>query len=154
MEREAEAITWRTLAGFSALAVLIGIVAAPVALWIGGAGRVIVIRLAVALFCAVVCARLVRGLRARANIGEPSDLDRASVPRAEPAVLDPLLRRVLADLPIGWRWRPVPARLRERLRQVSLLRTGHIAAPLMVREGQRLTWRDAERAIAAIERGP
>ena len=52
MEPNPERITWLTFIGWLVLALVIAMFAAPIALWVGAAGRPTVIRIAVAIFCA------------------------------------------------------------------------------------------------------
>jgi hypothetical protein len=152
MDPQSERITWKTLVGFLFLAAFIAMVAAPIVLWVGGQGRPIVIRLAVAGFCAVVLGRLARVLREDAGIGQGSAAERALEPHPVPAYLDPLLARLAQELRIGLRWHEVPKSIQERLRQMSIARTGQVPPELEPGLGQRVMWQDVERVVDAMER--
>ncbi len=148
MDPRAERITWRTVIGFLVLAMFIGLVATPIAIWFGGSGRAIVIRLAVALFVVLVLVRLLSALRASAGIGEVSQADWALQPRQPAVQLDPVLLRLGGEFRTGLRRHIVPAALQERLRHLSRRRTGEVLPELMT---SWLTWHDVERAIDRLE---
>ena len=93
-----EPITWRTLVGFLVLAVVIGMFATPIALWVGPAGRPIVVRLASSVFCAAVVYRLAVVMRAAAMIGQMSAADVALQPYDATVRVDPLLTRLANEL--------------------------------------------------------
>ena len=151
MDPRAERITWRTVFGFLVLAMFIGLVAAPIAIWFGGSGRTIVIRLAVALFVALVLYRLLSALREWVGIGEVSQVDLA-VQHREPAVrLDPLLFRLAGEFRTGLRWHIVPAALQERLRHLSRQTTGDVLPELVAPPDHWLTWHNVERALDRLE---
>jgi len=151
MDPQPERITWRTVLGFLVLATFIGLVAAPIAIWFGGSGRTIVIRLAVTLFVVLVLYRLLSALRDRAGIGEVSQGDLAMRPRQPPVKLDPLLLRLAGEFRTGLRGHIVPAALQERLRHLSRQRTEDVLPELVPQTDRRLTWHDVERAIDRLE---
>ena len=76
MEPNPERITWLTFIGWLVLALVVAMFAAPIALWVGAAGRTTVIRIAVAIFCACIVQRLLLLIRHAAAIDE--------VPQADP----------------------------------------------------------------------
>ena len=151
MDPRHERMTWRTVFGFLVLAMFIGLVATPIAIWFGGSGRTIVIRLAGALFIVFVFYRLLSELRDWAGIGEVSQADLAVQPREPPVKLDPTLLRLAGEFRTGLRGHIVPAALQERLRHLSRQRTGDVVPELVPQTHHRLTWHDVERAIDRLE---
>jgi len=151
MDPRVERITWRTVFGFLVLAMFIGLVASPIAIWFGGSGRTIVIRLAVALFVALVLYRLLSALRDWAGLGEGSPADLAVRPREPPVRLDPLLFRIAGEFRTGLRWHVVPTALQERLRHLSRQETGDVLPELVPQTDHRLTWHNVERALDRLE---
>lgn len=147
MDDNPECITWRTLAGFLVLGAVIGVLAAPIAAMVESGHRPLVIRLAVALFAAIVCCRLIVAIREAAMIGQMSSADVALQPRAAPAQVDPLLARLTAEARAGFGQRFIPPSLSERLRRIGERRS--VVAPAA--PTARLTWHDAEQMIDAIE---
>ena len=152
MDPRVEPITWRTVSGFLVLAMLIGVVAAPIAIWFGGSGQAIIVRLAVALFSACVLYRLVVVVREAAGIGETTRMEQALEPQELAVKLDPLLLRLAGESRTGLRWNVVPAALQDRLRQLSRQMTGEPLPELMPRAGRRLTWSEVGRVIDHLER--
>jgi hypothetical protein len=151
MDPRVERITWRTVFGFLVLAIFIGLMVAPIAIWFGGSGRTIVIRLAVALLVALVLYRLISSLREWAGIGEVSQADLAVQPR-EPAVrLDPLLFRLAGEFRTGLRWHIVPTAVQKRLRHLSRQGTGDVLLELVAPPDHWLTWHNVERALDRLE---
>lgn len=149
---EGERITWKTLLGFLVLAAVIGMTTWPVAIWTGGENRALVTRLAAALFVACVLSRLARVVRADAGIGMTSAADRETAPEQPAIRIDPVLQRLAAELRPGLRWHAVPASVLERLRRLSLRRTGRVPEALEPRPGRRFTWREVARLVASLER--
>ena len=145
-----EPITWRTLVGFLVLAVVIGMFATPIALWVGPAGRPIVVRLAASVFCAAVVYRLVVAVRAAAMIGQMSAADVALQPYDATVRVDPLLTRLANELRTNLRWRVVTPDLWTRLQQLCRQRGAAVPLELQQQPEQR-TWQDVERMIQFLE---
>ena len=145
-----EPITWRTLVGFLVLAVVIGMFATPIALWVGPAGRSIVVRLAASVFCAAVVYRLAVVMRAAAMIGQMSAADVALQPYDATVRVDPLLTRLANELRTNLRWRVVTPDLWTRLQQLCRQRGAAVPLELQQQPEQR-TWQDVERMIQFLE---
>lgn len=152
MESRPERITWWTLVGFLVLAVLIGIVATPIALWAGGERQLIVVRVAAALFLAFVLYRLVVVLRVECGIDQASPADLAIEPRRIAVKADPVLLRLAQETRTGLRRHMVPMPLQERLRRLSLQRGRELPGVLRPEADRRFTWQDADRVIDFLER--
>jgi hypothetical protein len=150
MERNPEPITWRTIAGFLVFAIVIGIIATPIAVWVGRTGQPVVARLAAAVFCAVVAYRLVIVVRGVAMVGQMSAADVALQPYDATARVDPLLTRLADELRMNLRWRVVTPALWMRLEQLCRQRGETVPLELQQHPGHR-TWQDVERMIQFLE---
>jgi hypothetical protein len=150
MEHGTEPITWRTMVGFLALAVVIGMFATPIALWVGPSGQPVVARFAAAVFCAVVAYRLVVVVRGAAMIGQMSAADVALQPYDATVRVDPLLVLLANELRTNLRWRVVTPALWTRLQQ--LCRQRGAAVPVELQQQPRHpTWQDVERVLRFLE---
>ncbi|MDA8050174.1 MAG: hypothetical protein M0002_09240 [Rhodospirillales bacterium] len=98
MEPGAERITLGTLLGWIVLALLIGAIATPLALWVGPEHHVVVVRLAGALFTAAVLYRLATAVRAVIESKTPSPAEAALRRSPPPAIADPTLLRLGTDI--------------------------------------------------------
>jgi len=152
MQPNPERITWLTFVGWLVLALVIAMFAAPIALWVGASGQPIVIRIAVAIFCACIVQRLLLMIRHAAAIDEASQADGATRPPVGSVTTDPLLTELARDLRWGG-WYRVPPALWTRLQ--GICRDSGIVLPpaLMPRSGRRPTWAEAERMMRFIGDG-
>jgi hypothetical protein len=151
MNSDPDRITWQTAAGFLALAMLISLLAVPLALWLGGAGRLIVVRLATALFCAAVLFRLIGIVRSRTGLDKPSA--RETMPqRIVVEEADPLLIRIVSEAHAGMARNKVPTALRDRLAGIIARRCGTPPSDLPSLPTQRLSWKDAEALLSKLEK--
>ena len=144
MTPNTERITWRTLVGLLVLAVLLAAVAAPIAVWGDAASRLLVIRLAAALFCAIALFRLVVAIRQEAGIEQISAAEMAKRPRQETAQADPLLAGLAAELRRGIVPRPIGSAVHQRLQRLGDRRGIAVPAEL---PGPG----DVERAVSCLE---
>lgn len=151
MEPDADALTWRTVAGFFLAAALLAVVAAPVALWVGPVHRALVLRVAGAVLAAGTLSRLVSALRNAVRLDMPSEVARVLDRPLLPAIPDPGFSRLANEL------RGLPSRghateplLWTRLRATATKRD--IAEPeVAARPGRRIGKADLDRLITAIE---
>ena len=150
MEHSSEAITWRTTIGFLMLGVVIGTFATPIALWVGPPGQPVVARLATAVFCAVVAYRLVVVVRGAARIGQMSSAEVALRPYDATVQADPLLTRLVNELPTNLCWRVVTPAAWMRLEQLCRQRAVAVPVELQQRLGHR-AWQNVERVIQFLE---
>ena len=150
MGHSPESITWRTMVGFLVLAVVIGMFATPIAIWVGPTGQPVVARLAAAVFCAVVLYRLVVVVREAAMIGQLSSAEVALQPYDATVQADPLLTRLVYELRTNLRWRVVTPALWMRLEQLCRQRGVAVPVELQQQPGYR-TWQDVERMIEFLE---
>jgi hypothetical protein len=147
MERTPEAVTGKTLAGFIVLAMVLGLFAAPIALWVGPSGQPTVLRITVALFCAVVAHRLICVIKEAALVGQQTSLDIAERPHFPSVQVDPLLAKLAKEMRPGIGLRIVTPALWERVQQLCLER-GVSAAD---KPASRRDWQDIERIIQQLE---
>jgi hypothetical protein len=152
MQPNPERITWLTCIGWLVLALVIAMFAAPIALWVGAAGQPIVIRIAVAIFCACIVQRLLLLIRHAAAIDEVPQAHRATRPWVDSVTTDPLLTNLARDLRWGG-WYFVPTALWSRLQGICRDRGTVLPPALMPRSGRRPTWAEAERMLRFIEDG-
>src|SRR5262249_13370888 len=117
MEPNPERITWLTFVGWLVLALVIAMFAAPIALWVGAAGRPVVIRIAVAIFCACVVHRLLLLIRHAADLDQVPQADSATRPSVGSVTTDPLLTDLAKELRWGG-WYFVPPALWMRLERL------------------------------------
>jgi hypothetical protein len=150
MEHSPEPITWRTMIGFLVHAVVFGMFATPIALWVGPTGRPVVVRLAAAVFCAVVVYRLVIVVRGAAMIGQMSAADVALQPYDATVRVDPLLTRLANELRMNLRGRVVTPALWTHLEQLCRQRGVSVPVELQQQPGHR-TWQDVERVVQFLE---
>jgi hypothetical protein len=150
MEHNREPITWRTMVGFLVFAAVAGVIATPIALWVGPTGSPVVVRLAAALFCAAVVYRLVVVVRGAAMIGQMSSADVALQPYDVTVQADPLLTRLANELRTNLRWRVVTPALWMRLEQLCRQRGASVPVEFQRQPGHR-TWQDVERMIRFLE---
>jgi len=147
MERTPEAVTGKTPAGFIVLAMVLGLFAAPIALWVGPSGQPTVLRIAVALFCALIAHRLIRVIKEAALVGQQTSLDIAAQPLLPSVQVDPLLARLAKEVRPGIGLRiDIPA-LWERVQQLCLQRGLSTAD----KPASRHSWQDIERIIKRLE---
>jgi hypothetical protein len=147
MKRVPEAVTGKTLVGFAVLAVVLGLIAAPIALWVGRAGQPTVVRLTTAFFCAIIAYRLTSVIKAIAFVGRDTSLDIALQPRVETAQVDPLLAQLANEMRQRFGLRIVTSALWERVLRLSLQR-GVIIADQPV---SRRTAQEVKRIIQDLE---
>jgi hypothetical protein len=147
MKRVPEAVTGKTLVGFAVLAVVLGLFAAPIALWVGRAGQPTVVRLTTAFFCAVIAYRLISVIKAVALVGRDASVDVALQPQVETAQIDPLLAQLVKEMPQRFGLRIVTPALWERVQRLSLKRGGTIADQPVSRR----TAQEVERIIQDLE---
>jgi len=138
------------MVGFLALAFVIGVFAAPITLWVGPTGRPVVVRLAAAMFCAVVVYRLVVVVRGAAMIGQMSSAEVALQPNDATVRADPLLTRLVNELPTNLCWRVVTPAAWMRLEQLCRQRAVAVPVELQQRLGHR-AWQNVERVIQFLE---
>jgi hypothetical protein len=143
-------ITWQTAAGFLVLAILVSMLAVPLALWLGGAGRLVVVRLATALFCAAILFRLVGIVRGRTGLDDPS-VRETMAQRIVVEEADPLLVRLASKAHAGMAWNKVPTALQDRLAGIIARRCGTSPSDLPSLPTQRLSWKDAEALLSKLE---
>jgi hypothetical protein len=147
MNHTPEAVTGKTLAGFAVLAMVFGFLATPIALWVGPAGQPIVLRITVALFCAVIAYRLVSVIKAVSLVGQRTSLDIAECPQTASVQVDPLLAELAKEMRPNIGLRIVTPALWERVQQLYLQR-GVGAAD---KQASRCTWQDLERVVQKLE---
>lgn len=149
MASEPEAVTGKTLAGFAVLTVTIGLIAAPIGLWVGPAWEPLVVRIAAAFFCAVVAHRLIVVIKAAALVGLETPADVTLRPHVETVQVDPLLVQLAREVHPGIGLRLVTPALWDRVRELCLR---HGLPP----EDQPMSGRafqDVERIIQRLEDG-
>jgi hypothetical protein len=151
MSPSAERITWRTLVGLLALAMMVAAVAAPIAVWVDAGSRPLVIRLATAVFCLMVVYRLVCAIREEAGIDQVSPAEIATRPQQESLLIDPLLVRLTGELRDGVLQRTIKSALWQRLQRLAERRAVTLPSELAPRPGRQLTMTDTERAISCLE---
>ncbi len=152
MQADPDRITWLTVVSWLVLALIIAMVAIPIALWVGAAGQPTVIRIAVAIFCACIIKRLFPLIRRAAAIDEASPPNHAVMPSGRSVTTDPLLTDLAKDL--RWRgWYFVPPVLWARLRGVCDNRETVLPPELLPRSGRLPTWAEAERTVRFLEDG-
>jgi hypothetical protein len=147
MERTPEAVTGKTLAGFIVLATVLGLFAAPIALWVGPSGQPTVLRITVALFCAVIACRLIRVVKEAALVGQQTLLDIAEHPHIPSVQVDPLLTRLAKEMRPGIGLRIDTTALWERVEQLCLQRG--VSTADMPASGR--SQQDIERIIQQLE---
>lgn len=151
MAPDADALTWRTLAGFLVAAALLAAVATPVALWVGPEQRAVVPHIAVALLAAGTLRRLAAAVRGAAWLDTPSEVARVldrPPPQAEP---DPGFSRLSSELRSLAPLRPgAEPLLWTRLRAIAAAR-GVAERQVVAPHGRRVSKADLERLIGAIE---
>ena len=152
MEPNPERITWLTFTGWLVLALVIAMFAAPIALWVGAGGQPIVIRIAVAIFCACVVQRLLLLIRHAAAIDQVPEAYRATRLSVGPVTTDPLLTDLAKDLRWGG-WYFIPPALWMRLHRLCHDRGTVLPPELMPKPGRRPTWAEAERTVRFLEDG-
>src|SRR5215470_16310233 len=107
MKHNPERITWLTFIGWLVLALVIAMFATPIALWVGAAGQPIVIRIAVAIFCACIVQRLLLLIRHAAMVDRMTQAENATRPSAGYVTTEPLLTELAKDLRWGgWYFLP------------------------------------------------
>jgi len=142
-----EAVTGKTLAGFTVLAIVLGLFAAPIALWVGPSGQPTVLRITVALFCAVIAHRLISVIKASALVGQQTSLDIAERPQVASVQVDPLLVELAKEMRPGVGLRIVTPALWERVQQLCL----HRGVSAADKPASRRTWQDIERIVQQLE---
>ena len=142
-----EAVTGKTLAGFTVLAIVLGLFAAPIALWVGPSGQPTVLRITVALFCAVIAHRLISVIKASALVGQQTSLDIAERPQVASVQVDPLLVELAKEMRPGVGLRIVTPALWERVQQLCL----HRGVSTADKPASRRTWQDIERIVQQLE---
>lgn len=147
MEHTPETVTGKTLAGFTVLGMVLGLFAAPIALWVGPAGQPTVLRITVALYCAVIAYRLICAIKAEALVGQQTSLDIAERPHLPSVQVDPLLARLAKEMRPGIGLRIDTSTLWERLQQLCLQRGVSTADE----PASRRSWQDIERIIKQLE---
>jgi hypothetical protein len=110
-----------------------------------------VIRIAVAIFCACIVQRLLLLIRHAAAIAQEPPADRATRPSVGSVTTDPLLTELAKDLRWGG-WYRVPPALWTRLQGLCRDRGTVLPPELMPRSG-RPTWAEAERTVRFLEDG-
>ena len=151
MDRGPERITWKTIIGWFVLAILIALVAAPVSIWVGPAGQPIVVRFAVAVFCAVIVYRLAVVIREAALVGQMTPAEIAMQPRKVEVQTDPLLTGLASELRGRIWWHVAAPALWAHLLQLCQRRGAVPPAELLPEPGHHPTWQDAERMIHFLE---
>lgn len=150
MEPNPERVTWLTVVGWLVLALVIAMFAVPIALWVGAAGQPVVIRIAVAIFCACIVQRLLLLIRHAADIDQVPQADRATRPSVGSVTTDPLLTDLAKDLRWGG-WYFISPALWIRLQRLCRDR-GTVPPPeVMPQPGRRPTWTEAERIARFLE---
>jgi hypothetical protein len=158
-ERDPAALGWRTLLGFCAAAAALAVLSAPVLLLLAPTQRGIMLRVLAALYAAGALPRLLMALGAVVAPGEAGRLGRLLRPPPPPALPDPALARLAAQLHAlgGMPPHPRPRRLLRpppllaRLRAIAARRHGAAppaeAAPLSERA-------ELARLLTSIEDAP
>lgn len=142
-----EAVTGKTLAGFAALAAVLGLLATPIALWVGASGQPVVVRIAIALFCAVVTHRLIRIVHAAALIGQQTPADIASRPHLAAVEVDPLLAQLVKETRTSIGLRIVTPSLWARVQELCRRHGAGTAGP----PAQLHSWQEVERIVRHLE---
>ena len=142
-----EALTWKTLAGFAALAVVLGLFATPIGLWAGPSGQPVVVRIAAALFGAVVAHRLIRIIHAAALVGHLTPADIVLRPHVEAVEVDPLLQQLVKDTRTGIGLRIVTPGLWQRLQELCRQRGVDTTGP----PARLHFWQEVERIVQHLE---
>ena len=122
MKRVPEAVTGKTLAGFAVLAVVLGSIAAPIALWVGRAGQPTVVRVTTAFFSAVIAYRLITVIKVVALVGRDTPAEIALQPHVQATQVDPLLAQLVKEMRQRFGLRIVTPALWERVQRLSLQR--------------------------------
>ena len=152
MQPNPERITWLTFIGWLVQALVIAVFAAPIALWVGPAGRPTVIRIAVAIFCVCIVQRLLLLIRHAAAIDQVPQAEHATRPSVASVTTDPLLTDLAKDLRWGG-WYFVSPALWTRLQGLCLHRATVLPPELIPKSGRRPTWAEAERTVRFLEDG-
>jgi hypothetical protein len=108
MDRGPEAITWKTLVGFAALAALLALFAAPIALWVGPSGWPLVLRIALSAILAVIACRLLAVIKVAALVGYQTPAEIALQPRVTEVQVDQLMLQLVKETRPGL-WQVSPA---------------------------------------------
>jgi hypothetical protein len=142
-----EAVTGKTLAGFAALAVVLSLFAALIALWVGPSGQPVVVRIAAALFCAVVTHRLIRIVHAAALIGQQTPADIALRPHVAAVEVDPLLAQLVKETRTGIGMRIVTPGLWQRVQELCRRHgVGTAGQPVQFH-----SWQEVEHIVEHLE---
>jgi hypothetical protein len=142
-----EAVTRKTLAGFAVLAAVLGLLATPIALWVGPSGEPVVVRIAAALFCAVVAHRLIRIIHAAALVGQQTPADMVLRPHVDAVEVDPLLAQLVKETRTGFGVRIVTPRLWQRVQELCHRRGLGTAG----QSAQLHSWQELERIVQHLE---
>ena len=145
--RASEAVTGKTLVGFAVLAVVLGLFATLIVLWVGSSGRPVVVRIVAALFCVVVAHRLLRIIRAAALVGQQTPADIASTPHVAAVEVDPLLAQLVKETRTGIGLRIVTPGLWKRVEELCRRRGVGTAG----RPAQFYSWQEVERIVEHLE---
>src|SRR5215472_135844 len=119
MPHAPEAVTGKTLVGFAVLAVVLGLFAAPIALWVGPTGQPMVLRIAAAFFCIVISYRLIGVIKSAALLRQQTVADITKRQRVAPPQVDPLLGELAKEIRRGIGVRVVTPALWERVQRLS-----------------------------------
>jgi hypothetical protein len=142
-----EAVTGKTLAGFAVLAVVLSLFAAPIALRVGSAGQPVVVRVAAALFCAVVAYRLILIIHAATLLGQQTPADIALRPHAATVEVDLLLAQLVKETRPGIGLRIVTPGLWQRVQELCRRRgVGTAGQPAQLH-----SWQEVERIVQHLE---
>lgn len=120
MDRGPEALTGKTLAGFVVLALLLAVLATPIAVWVGADGQGVVVRIAVACFVAVIAHRLLAVIKAAALVGHQTPAEVALQPRGSAVEVDAVMLQIVRETRPGLRqvspalWQHVQSLCRRR----------------------------------------
>ena len=142
-----DAVTRKTLAGFAVLAAILGLFATLIALWVGPIRQPVVVRIAAALFCALVAHRLIRIVRAAARVGQQTPADIALRPHVAAVEIDPLLAQLVKETRTGIGVRIVTPRLWQRVQELCHRRG-------LATDGQPAqfhSWQELERIVQHLE---
>ncbi len=145
MQPDKDAIRWTTILGLAILVAIIGAIAASVALWMGGALRLAVERIAAVLAAGAVLYRLLVALRAASEAGGFSEAEMETRLYRAQAAMDPLLAAIERDMGVGAPWRRPGRALAQRLERLA----GEAVVDGGI--GERITVAEAARLVTSIE---
>lgn len=147
MNGSPEPVTWKTLAGFVLLAILVAAVAALIAGLMGAAWHPMVARIAGALYCAAIAKRLIALVGETAGVGRQAPADIALQPHIAKIEVDPLLRMLSGEIRRSRRLGIVTPALWERLMTLC----GQYGVTGVDGQVRLHSWHELERVLQQLE---